>query len=71
MTTKDMPHIRGKNARVLRVIYAGLSALAAVGAAATVGSLLVRNPREAAIICGCVAVWAIIRLDVRVMDERR
>ena len=70
MDKQTHPRFQGKNARILRVAYAALSALASLGIAAVLLRLLACNPREAAILCGCVAVWAIIRLDVRTMDER-
>ena len=58
-----------KKGRILRVVYAGLSTAACIGIAITAGSLMIRNPREAAIICGCIAIMAIIRLDVMTMDH--
>lgn len=60
-------NLAGKHGRILRIVYAALSTASTVGIAIALGSLMVRNPREAAIICGCVAVIAITRLDIATM----
>lgn len=69
MDKQTHPRFTGKNARILRVAYAALSALASLGIAAVLIRLLACNPREAAILCGCVAILAIIRMDAATMDK--
>ncbi len=61
---KQTTRFTGKNARILRVVYAALSAAAALGIAAVLLRLMIHNPQEAAILCGCVAILAIIRADL-------
>lgn len=69
MDKQTHPRFQGKNARILRVAYAALSALASLGIAAVLLRLLACNPREAAILCGCVAILAIIRMDAAMMEK--
>lgn len=61
---KQTTRFTGKNARILRVVYAALSAVSALGIAAVLLRLMIRNPQEAALLCGCVAILAIIRADL-------
>ena len=61
--------ITGKQGRILRVVYAALSAASSIGIAVAAGSLMIRNPREAAIICGCIAIIAITRLDIMARES--
>lgn len=63
--------ITAKHARILRIVYAALNAISAIGIAITLGSLLVRNSREAAILMGCVAIIALSRVDIAMMDVER
>ena len=69
MDKQTHPRFTGKNARILRVAYAALSAASTIGIAAVLLRLLACNPREAAILCGCVAILSIIRMDAAMMDK--
>lgn len=56
--------------RLRRVIYAGISSAVTLTAAWRALRLLYANPADAAIIAGCAAVWALMRVDVRTKEER-
>ncbi len=56
--------------RIRRLVYAGMSAAALV-IAWRVAGLLIENPADAAIILGCVAVWALARMDVILGEQGR
>jgi len=55
--------------RIRRVAYAAVSAVASLVIAWRVAGLLIGSPTDAAVIFGCVAVMAVMRLDV-VLGER-
>lgn len=55
--------------RLRRVAYAAVSAVATVVIAWRVGSWMIGSPTDAAVIMGCIAVWAVVRMDV-VLGER-
>ena len=67
MNNACRPRFTGKAARILRVVYAALSAASALGIAAVLVRLLIRNPREAAVICAGIAILAVIRMDLASM----
>lgn len=55
--------------RIRRVAYAAVSAVASIVIAWRVGSWMIDSPTDAAVIMGCIAVWAVVRMDV-VLGER-
>ncbi len=57
--------------RMKRPIYAAVYAGAAIIIAWRVAGLLISAPADAAIIMGCVAVMALVRLDVLTMDRAK
>lgn len=57
--------------RIRRRMYKGLSAAASLVIAWRVAGLLIGNTGDAAIILGCVAIVAIARLDVVLIERGR
>ena len=55
--------------RVLRLAYSLLIPASAVVFAWRMLRLLATNPSDAAIILACVAVWAVVRMDIALWKE--
>ena len=56
-------------ARLLRLAYSLLIPASAVVFAWRMLRLLATNPSDAAIILACVAVWALVRMDIALWKE--
>lgn len=69
MDTAKVDSRRKMAVRVLRLAYSLLIPASAVVFAWRMLRLLATNPSDAAIILACVAVWALVRMDLTLWKE--
>ena len=69
MDTAKVDSRRKMAVRVLRLAYSLLIPTSAVVFAWRMLRLLATNPSDAAIILACVAVWALVRMDITLWKE--
>ena len=69
MDTAKVDRRRKMAARLFRLAYSLLIPASAVVFAWRMLRLLATNPSDAAIILACVAVWALVRMDITLWKE--